>query len=235
MVRAAATTLTIGVPKRTKKHFASRFSRSMKNLFLLPFCILSLLCFGGCGSQHDQDAKGWASASGRQHRETANPDRDGTDTASGSPTVASVPKSSSAEPKSNQKRATFDQVFWQPGDKLDFLYLVITNPKDEPVPQEAVAARAKAALEIARRHQNRPRPFNIVFFVQQTPDDPIGAYSGFSIEQLEELAAAAPEIAKGIVLAHHWSLSPLPTRPYNHDEVNVSLKDSKKTKATNNK
>ena len=111
----------------------------------------------------------------------------------------------------------FNEVFWKTDDPhTHLLYLVVTEADAGSVPTKAVVKRLRAALAVARQKRNRAVPFNVVFFVRRERNDRYGNVSGFSLEQLEEMAMKTPEEAERLVAQHSWMLEELPKEQQAH-------------------
>jgi len=113
----------------------------------------------------------------------------------------------------------FDAVILVKGKEPDpsLLYLVLTQPKaDLDKLCELVVKHAKAAIQAATEHKfqgttktnEKPKyQGNIVFLVRASTKAPDGHATGFTVEQLREIAAASPEDGKRLVRRHAWALA----------------------------
>jgi len=99
----------------------------------------------------------------------------------------------------------FEEVLWveRPKPEISLLYLVLTNTGGHDDLVRLVVSHASAALREAAKHQGHE--FNVVYFVR-----PSEAAIGFAVEQLREIAAAAPKRAEELVRQHTWSIEELP-------------------------
>ena len=99
----------------------------------------------------------------------------------------------------------FDEVLWveRPKPEISVLYLVLTNTGGHDENVRLIVRHASAALREAEKHQGQK--FNVGFFVR-----PSEAAIGFAVEQLREIAAAAPKRAEELVRQHTWSIEELP-------------------------
>jgi hypothetical protein len=118
------------------------------------------------------------------------------------------------------KPLTFDEVNLVPGKnpRTATLRLVLTVPLGDR--GDVVARYAGAALREAARHKFAGTDFGgglpryddvgVTFFLRERPGDRFGAYTGFSIEQLREIAAAKPKEARRLAGRHAWAFKKLP-------------------------
>jgi hypothetical protein len=99
----------------------------------------------------------------------------------------------------------FEEVLWieRPKPEISLLYLVLTNAGGHDDLVRLVVSHASAALREAAKHQGHE--FNVVYFVR-----PSGMYTGFSVEQLREIATASPKRAEELVGQHTWGIGELP-------------------------
>jgi len=99
----------------------------------------------------------------------------------------------------------FDEVLWveRPKPEISMLYLVLTNTDGHDDRVRLVVSHAAAALREAEKHQGLK--FHVVYFVR-----PSGMYTGFSVEQLQEIAAESPKRAEELVGQHTWGIGELP-------------------------
>ena len=113
----------------------------------------------------------------------------------------------------------FDAVVLVKGKEPDAsaLYVVLTQPKaDLDKLCELVVKHAEPAIQAATEHKfqgttkanEKPKyQGNIVFLVRASTKAPDGSATGFTVEQLREIAAAGPEDGKRLVRRHAWALS----------------------------
>ena len=107
------------------------------------------------------------------------------------------------------------------GGNPSLLYLVFTEAKADSARLKAlVVEQANAALRAAAEHKfegaahegEKPKhKGNVVFLVRNSRDDRRGFISGFSITQLQEIAAANPNDATKLIATHAWSLGEFPS------------------------
>jgi hypothetical protein len=119
-------------------------------------------------------------------------------------------------------RLKFDEVSLvaAKAPNLSLLYVVLTEPRADQetlvglVVQyarlalaEASARKFKGAVGGEEKHQYEG---NVVFLVRRDRIERRGRLSGFSVEQLREIAGASGERARKLVAAHAWGLGQLP-------------------------
>jgi hypothetical protein len=106
-------------------------------------------------------------------------------------------------------RHPFDEVVWTEHAKLDIslLYVVLTETGGHTNEVSLVVSHASAALSEAAKHQGHD--FNVVFLVRTSATARSGSCTGFSVEQLREIASASPAQAEGLVSKHAWSIGDL--------------------------
>lgn len=116
----------------------------------------------------------------------------------------------------------FDEVILVEGKSPDIslLYVVLTEPKtDIDKLSELVVRHAKVAIQAAAEYKfegatkgdEKPKyKGNVVFLVRNARQDRTGTVTGFSVEQLREIATTKPEAGRQIVARHHWGFGHIP-------------------------
>jgi hypothetical protein len=107
------------------------------------------------------------------------------------------------------------------GQNPSLLYLVLTQPNaDHAKLNEVVVQYVNAALRVAaaehrfegadKGDKTLKHKGNVVFLVRNSRDDRRGATTGFSVEQLREIAAATPAGGRELASRHAWKLGTIP-------------------------
>jgi uncharacterized protein (TIGR03067 family) len=137
----------------------------------------------------------------------------------GKPAEKGTPGSATPTEKTSAVGPKFDAVILVKGNEPDpsLLYVVLTQPKaDLDKLCELVVKHAEAAIQAATEHKfqgttkanERPKhQGNIVFLVRVSTKALDGHATGFTVEQLREIATASPEDGKRLVRRHAWALS----------------------------
>jgi hypothetical protein len=135
--------------------------------------------------------------------------------------LLSLPCSAGAGDKNEAGAMTFDEIVWvqRKEPHVSLLYLVVPEYTTEVAKyNELVVRHAKDALRAAEKITTKDATgvswfagkFNVVFVIRHDKAGRSGAATGFSGEQLREIAAARPDVALRLVDQHAWGLAKLP-------------------------